>query len=188
VIRAAGALALLAAAVVLALGAFDVAQWRHATTKPHTLLGNTAEDVLGTRDDVALRSAVRAFEGAEATPYGFDNGQTQTRASVLAQSQLASVASGAPDREAAQAYDLLGVLAWGAPTAPAGVLDPADQAVGAFTNAARLAPDDTDAKLNLEIALRALEAHGRRSGANSGTGPRGTGHGGAGAGTPGSGY
>ncbi len=188
VIRGLAAVALSLAAVVLVLLAVDVVRVRHASTRPHTLIGNVAEDVLGTRDDVALRQAVHAFEAAEATPYGFDNGQTQTRVRVLAQAQLAGVAATAPPREAAQAYDLLGILAWGAPTAPQGVLDPADQAVGAFTNAARLAPDDARAKFNLEIALRALEAHGRRSGANAGTGPRGTGHGGAGAGTPGSGY
>lgn len=187
-IRALSAVALIIAAVVLVLLAVDVAQWRHATTQPHTLVGSVAEDMLGTRDDVALHRAVRAFEVAEATPYGFDNGQTQTRVRVIAQGQLAGVAASAPAREAAQAYDLVGVLAWGAPTAPAGVQAPADEAVAAFTNAARLAPGDVGAKFNLEVALRALEAHGRRVGANSGTGPRGTGHGGAGAGTPGSGY
>ena len=188
VIRGAAACVLLACAIMLTLLAVDVARWRHGTPPPHTLVGHVAEDMLGTRDDVALRGAVRAFRVAEATPYGFDNGETQTRVRVVAQAQLAGVASSVPAREAAQAYDLLGVLAWGAPTAPQGVLAPADQAVAAFTNAARLAPGDVAAKRNLEIALRALEAHGSRSGANSGTGPRGTGHGGAGAGTAGSGY
>jgi len=188
VIRASAACALLASAIVLALLAVDVARWRHATSPPRTFVGHVAEDMLGTRDDVALHRAVHAFRRAESTPYGFDNGQTQTRVRVIAQAQLSGVASTVPAREAAQAYDLLGVLAWGAPTAPQGVLAPADQAVAAFTNAARLAPTDVAAKRNLEIALRALEAHGSRNGANSGTGPRGTGHGGAGAGTAGSGY
>lgn len=187
-IRAVAAAALVGAATLLVLLAIDVAHWRHAAARPHTIVGNVAEDLVGTRDDVALRRAIRAFAAAEATPYGFDNGVTQTQVRVLAQAQLASVAATAPAREAAQAYDLLGVLAWGAPSAPTGVQDPADEAAAAFANAARLAPGDVDAKFNLEIALRALEAHGRRAGSNAGSGPRGTGHGGAGAGTPGSGY
>ncbi len=187
-IRGAAALVAVAAAVFLVLLAVDVARWRHASRPPATLVGGVAEDLLGTRDDVALRAAVRAFANAEATPYGFDNGVTQTRVRAVAQARLAGVAAGAPGREAAQAYDLLGILAWGAPTAPLGVQDPADEAVGAFTTAARLAPGDTAAAFNLEVALRALQARGVRRGPNPGTGPRGTGHSGAGAGTPGEGY
>jgi hypothetical protein len=188
VIRVATATAALVVALALVALAVDVSRWRHAADRPPTLVGHVAESLLGTSDDVALHRAVAAFAVAEATPYGFDNGLTQTRVRVLAQAQLSQVASASPARQAAQAYDLLGVLAWGAPTAPTGVLDPADEAVGAFTNAVRLDPGDRDAKLNLEIALRALVSRGVRPGANSGTGPRGTGHGGAGAGSPGSGY
>ena len=103
---------------------------------PATLVGGAAEHLLGTSDDVALRSGVRSFVAAERVPYGFDNGQQQSRARIEAEATLSRVAATTAPREASQADDLLGVLAWGAP-APAGVLDPADQAVQAFTNAAR---------------------------------------------------
>ncbi len=187
-IRAAAAAVALAAAAFLVLLAVDVGRWWDATRPPATLVGGIAADLLGTRDDVALRGAVRAFGRAEATPYGFDNGVTQTRVRALAQARLAGVAAGAPAREAAQADDLLGILAWGSPTAPLGVRDPADEAVGAFTTAVRLAPGDRAAAFNLEVALRALQSRGVRRGPNPGTGPRGSGHSGAGAGTPGEGY
>lgn len=188
-IRLLAALAALAGAALLVAIAVDVHRWQHASVRtPATLAGGVAQRLLGTGDDLALRAAVRAFEVAETTPYGFDNGQEQARVRALAQARLAGVAAVLPPREAAQAYDLLGVLAWGAPTAPPGVLDPADQAVGAFTEAARLNPADLDATFNLEVALRALEVRGVRHGPNPGSGPRGTGHSGAGAGTPGEGY
>jgi len=188
VIRAFAATIALAAAVVLVALAFDVGRWRHAEAKPATLVDGAAEALLGTGDDIALRGAVQQFVAAEATPYGFDNGGTQTRVRARAQARLADVAARTPARDAAQAYDLLGVLAWGAATAPPGVQDPADQAVGAFTTAARLAPSDTDAKFNVEVALRALETSGTRRGPNTGSGQRGAGSSGAGAGTPGEGY
>jgi hypothetical protein len=188
VIRAALALlTVVAAAVAFALW-IDVGRWEGATSPPHTLLGNVAEDLLGTRDDVALRRAIKTFIAAENTPYGFDNGATQTRVRALAQGEIADVAATAPPKNASVADDLLGVLAWGGVQAPVGAVDPADRAVAAFTDAARLDPTNTDATFNLEIALRSLQAHGTRHGPSPSSGPRGTGHSGAGAGVPGSGY
>lgn len=176
-------------ALVLAGVAIDAGRWEHATTSPpRTLVGGVAENLLGTSDDIALRRAIRTFEAAERTPYGLDNGATQARTRALAQGVLADVATGANAQQAAQADDLLGVLAWGGTRAPAGAVDPADRAVGAFTDAARLDPANADAAFNLELALRALQSHGVRSGPSPSSGPRGTGHSGAGAGTPGSGY
>jgi hypothetical protein len=182
------ALALALAALLCAL-AVDVGRWRHVGTRPPgTLLGGVAERILATKDDVALRSGVGSFVTAERTPYGFDNGQQQTRVRAVAEARLATVASGATPNEASQADDLLGVLAWGAAEAPPGVLAPADRAVQSFTQAARLDPANEDATFNLELALRALAPHGSRLGASPNSSSRGVGTSGAGAGTPGEGY
>jgi hypothetical protein len=189
VIRVAAAVLALAAAAVTTALAVDVGRWEHSNgERPRTLVGRSAEHLLGAGSDVALRKAVRTFIAAEAVRYGFDNGQAQARARAEAQAELADVASAAPDRAASQADDLLGVLAWGGTRAPTGVVDPADRAVTAFTNAARLDPRNVDAEFNLELALRSLESTGVRHGPSPSGGPRGTGHSGAGAGTPGSGY
>jgi hypothetical protein len=188
-IRVAAALALLVAAAFLAAVAVDAGRWQKSHgDRPKTLVGGVAERALGAGSDVALRSAVRRFVAAEKVPYGFDNGQAQARARALAQAQLSDVVAAAPPRAASQADDLLGVLAWGGIRAPAGTVDPADRAVQAFTDAARLAPANVDAAFNLELALRALQSRGVRRGPSPSSGPRGTGHSGAGAGTPGQGY
>ena len=134
-----------------------------------------------------LRQAVRSFVAAERTGRGFDNGVTRGRRFGIAEARLSAVASDAPARDAAQAYDLLGVLAWGGTSAPAGVTAPADRSVDAFTTAVRTDPSDVAAKTNLEIALRALQAHSSRTGSSPGAGT-GAGRRGAGAGVPGRGY
>jgi len=189
VIRVLGALAALVAAALLVGIAIDVGRWEHVTAHaPATLVGGAAESLLGTRDDVALHHAIATFVNAENTPYGFDNGANQARVHALAQGVLADVASSAPPSEAAQADDLLGVLAWGGTRAPVGAVDPADRAVQAFTDASRLDPANADARFNLEVALRSLQSKGVRHGPSPSSGPRGTGHSGAGAGTPGQGY
>lgn len=192
-IRALGALVALVIAGLLVAVAVDAGRWqdtlRHdEASPPHTLVGGVAGNLLGTRDDIALRKAIRAFTYAESVPYGFDNGQAQGRAQAVAQSQLADVASAAAPGQASQAADLLGVLAWGGTRAPTGLVDPADRAVQAFTDAARLDPGNSDATFNLEVALRALQATGVRRGPSPNSGPRGAGQKGAGAGTAGKGY
>jgi hypothetical protein len=189
VTRTAAVLVLLIAAALAAGIAIDAGRWEHARdTPPHTLVGGVAENVLGAGGDIALRRAVHGFVAAESVPFGFDNGQAQARARALAQSQLADVAASGAPRAAAQADDLIGVLAWGGTGAPTGAVDPADRAVAAFTDSARLDPQDSDATFNLELALRALESTAVRHGPSSSSGPRGIGHSGAGAGTPGRGY
>jgi hypothetical protein len=187
-IRAAAAVVVLVLAGLVAAVGIDVGRWEHARDRPPTLVGGVAEHLLGTSDDVALARAVRAFVAAERAPFGFDNGQAQARTRALAQAQLADVAATAGGPQASQADDLLGVLAWGGVRAPVGVVDPADRAVSAFTDAARLDPSNRAAKFNLEVALRALQSRGVRRGPSPNSGPRGTGHSGAGAGTPGKGY
>jgi hypothetical protein len=180
--------ALVVAGLLVAL-AIDAGRWEHVRAKrPPTLVGHVAERALGTTDDVALRHAIAAFVTAEHTPYGFDNGANRARVRVLAEGTLADVAAAASPAQAAQADDLLGVLAWGAVRSPVGTVDPADRAVQAFTEAARLDPANAVAAFNLEIALRALQSTGVRRGPSPSNGPRGTGHSGAGAGVPGRGY
>jgi hypothetical protein len=189
VTRAFAAVVALLAAAVLAAVAIDAGRWNGSNgRRPSTLAGNVAEHLLGAEDAVALRRGVRSFVAAERVPYGFDNGQQQSHAHAEAEALLADVAATTGPRAASQADDLLGVLAWGATQAPAGVLDPADQAVQAFTNAARLDPSNSAATFNLELALRALQGSGLRRGGNAASGPTGTGHSGASAGTPGEGY
>jgi hypothetical protein len=189
VIRTAAALLLLVAAGLVTAVALDAGRWEHSRgERPGTLVGGVAEHLLGAGSDVALRRAVRSFVAAERVPYGFDNGQAQARARALAQAQLADVAATASARAAAQADDLIGVLAWGGTRAPTGVVDPADRAIGAFTDASRLDPGNVAAEFNLELALRSLESTGIRHGPSPSSGTRGTGHSGAGAGTPGQGY
>ncbi|MFL5926795.1 MAG: hypothetical protein ACJ77E_07660 [Gaiellaceae bacterium] len=188
-IRVAAALAAVVAAGLLVAVAVDAGRWQHAQARrPSTLVGHVAERLLGTTDDIALRRAIAGFDTAEHTPYGFDNGANQARARVLAEGRLADVAAEADARQASQADDLLGVLAWGGVRSPVGTVDPADRAVQAFTEAARLDPSNTAASFNLEIALRALQTTGVRHGPSPSNGPRGTGHSGAGAGVPGRGY
>lgn len=143
--------------------------------------------VAGGDQAAPLRQGIRSFVAAEHTGRGFDNGVTRARRFGEAEARLASVASHASARDAAQAYDLLGVLAWGGTSSPTGVTAPADRSVDAFTTAVRLDPSNLAAKTNLEIALRALEAHGTRSGSSPGAGT-GAGRHGAGAGVPGRGY
>jgi hypothetical protein len=189
VIRGLTAIAALVAAVVLVALAVDVGRWRSVGPRPPaTLVGGVAEHVLGTGDDVALRRALRSFRLAELVPRGFDNGVHQGEVRAMSEGQLAGVAATAPAAEASQADNLIGVLAWGSTSAPAGVLDPADRAVQAFTNAARLDPSNSAAEFNLELALRALAPHGQRVGVSPGSTSTGTGNGGAGSGGPGSGY
>jgi hypothetical protein len=189
VIRLAAALAALVAAGLLVATAVDVGRWEHVgTRRPSTLVGHVAERALATTDDLALRRGIAGFVTAERTPYGFDNGANRARVRVLAEGRLADVAAVAGPRQSSQADDLLGVLAWGGARSPVGTVDPADRAVEAFTQAARLDPANVDAAFNLEVALRALQSTGVRRGPSPSNGPRGTGHSGAGAGTPGRGY
>jgi hypothetical protein len=188
VIRAAATIAAVVTAALLLALWVDVGRWEHATSRPPTLVGRLAENMLGTSDDIALRRALRQFVIAERTPYGFDNGANQARVRALAQGTLADVAATAGGAQASQADDLLGVLAWGGTGAPSGAVPPADRAVTAFTDAARLNPRNGDAEFNLELALRALQSHGVRQGPGASNGTRGTGHSGAGAGFPGQGY
>lgn len=188
-IRSFAIVAALAAAALLASIAVDAGRWEHVGARPpSTIVGGVAEKLLGTRDDVELRKGIDAFVVARDTPYGYDNGMTQGRVRAQAVAQLAAIAGAQPTRGAAQLENLLGVLAWGGTHAPLGVLDPAQQAIDAFTQSARLDPSDSAAAFNLELALRAVAPHGVRTQPGHAGSTHGIGRSGAGAGEPGEGY
>jgi uncharacterized membrane protein YgcG len=191
-VRIAGAIALVAVAVLAALLAVDVRSWRStlaqgdavyavtpgkATWTPPTVLGGAARSLLGTGDDVDIRRALQLYAVAAATPRRLDTAVERQTLRSQAQSRLAAAARG---RSASQAETLLGILAF---QGPSGV----DEATADFTNAVRADPTNAAAKYDLELMLRLTQAHGSRTGAGSGNsfgkgGRRGAGGGGAGGG------
>jgi hypothetical protein len=204
-IRLVVALVALVAAVGCVLTAIDVGRWQRTIERgdrasaanparpvdwaPATLTPfDPAARLVGLRDDVALRRAIRAFVIARHTREGFDNGDTRNARTAAAAAALESVALSGNARQAAQADVLLGVLAFGKGSAPPGVPDPAEQATGALADAARADPQDVAAKFNLELVVRAITPKGVRPGSNPSTGNRGKGTKGAGAGLPGKGF
>jgi hypothetical protein len=154
-----------------------------------TVLPGVAGDVLGVSDDVAARRAIRLFRLTYGVRGSLDM-QLQTQgARAQAELALADLARSRDPLRAAQASDLLGVLAFGDLASGGGTNpDQADRAVSAFLNAVRLDPADEAAKVNLELVLRLFRATGVRTGATTGAGRNGVGRRGAGTGLPGSGY
>ena len=148
-----------------------------------------AAAVLGTGDDVAARRAIRRFRLTYGVPGTLATALQRQGARAQAELALAQVARSRDAVRAAQASDLLGILAFGDMSAGGGA-DPsqAERAVSAFVNAVRLNPGDAAAKDNLELVLRLFQAHGVRPGATPGAGVRGRGSRGAGTGIPGRGY
>ena len=161
------------------------ARWHPSTVLPSGLTGG----LLGTGDDVSARRAIRLFRLAHGAHGSLDQ-ELQTQG-LRAQAELAlsDLARSGDPRVAAQASDLLGVLAFGDLASDGGANpDQADRAVSAFVNAVRLDPADEAAKVNLELVLRLFRASGIRTGATAGAGTHGQGRHGAGTGIPGSGY
>ncbi len=150
--------------------------WTASTLLPARL----SRALLGVDDDRALRRGVASFRFAYRTGRGLDNGITRQRRRALAETALASVGGGEANQS--QAADLLGLLA-----ASGSGTRSLEASVASFQNAVRLDPGNISAQYNLELLLHLLQAHGKRVGPGSATGPRG-GREGAGAGAPGSGY
>ena len=160
------------------------ARW-HASA----VLPGVADGLLGVGDDVAARRAIRLFRLTYRVHGTLDTQLGRQGARAQAELALADVARSRDPLPAAQASDLLGVLAFsdlasGGGTNP----DQADRALSAFVNAVRLDPADDAAKVNLELVLRLFRAHGVRTGATTGAGRNAEGRRGAGTGIPGSGY
>jgi hypothetical protein len=158
------------------------ARWQASSVVP---LG-AARRTLEVGDDLAVRRAIRLFRLTYGVKGRLDTALQRQGVRALAELALADVARGRDQRRAAQASDLLGVLAFGDFAGGGRDASQAERAVSAFVNAVRLDPSDEAAKFNLELALRLFEARGIRVGANPGG--KGAGRQGGGTGTPGTGY
>jgi hypothetical protein len=204
---AVGAVVCLALAAVFILLAVDIGRWSEAMAaddvryraepesedlwQPDTVLPfGVAARVLGTRDDVAFREAVRALRLSR-----LDLGITSDPELALrrgeARARLQQVAGedGDPIRRS-RATNLIGVIGFASSLSEA-----RDQAafiadaVAAFQTAIELDPDNREAKANLELALqRGRTIQPTESGGGPNPSPGGSGAKGAGAGDPGSGY
>ena len=204
---AVGAVFCLAFATFFVLLAVDIGRWSDAMAaddvryraapesedlwQPDTLLpSGVAARVLGTRDDVAFREAVRALRLSR-----LDLGITSDPALALrrgeARARLQQVAGEDPDPvRRSRATNLIGVIGFASSLSEA-----RDQAafiadaVAAFQTAIQLDPDNREAKANLELALqRGRTIEPTESGGGPNPSPGGSGAKGAGAGDPGSGY
>ena len=162
-----------------------VAGWRASSILPF----GAARSLLAVDDDLAARRAIRLFRLTYGVRGRLDTALQTQGARAVAELALADVTRSGDLRRAAQASDLLGVLAFGDFAAGGGRdANQAERAVSAFANAVRLDPSDEAAKFNLELALRLFQARGVRPGASPGTGVQGAGRRGAGTGIPGTGY
>ena len=194
---------LLALAVFAALLATDVRAWHDGLREGDARfaagargrweaderVGGLAGRVLVIDDDRAERRALALSRTARRGGGELGAGLERQAARGAAEAALADVAESADSRPAAQASVLLGVIAFsdprtGGPEEPT----PSERALAAFEQAHRLDPGNEQAKYDLELLLRLLEARGERPGAAPGAGPRAGGQRGAGAGTPGRGY
>lgn len=189
--RLLAASALIALAVLALLLAADVRSWRTATANgdapPRTYLGGVAGSLLGTRDDVTFRRALRLYEVAAATHLRLDNATQVQTTRAAAQDALAAAAGSGDTSRASQARTLLGILVY-ISTASGGEQDQVDSAIADFTDAIRADDDNDAAKFDLELLLRLSAASGARPGQGLGGGFGRGGHRGAGGGTPGKGY
>ena len=176
--RVAGALLALLAAAVLALAAVDVGALKRAIAAddaqfavrparpdwgmPGILPGDGVASVMGVRDDLAYRAAMRHVVKLR---------ERETVASGSSLSVLVASAEGAlldeasedPDpRRRSQALNLLGALTLGSATSSRGGLDSASLSSRAerFQEAVELDPANERAKENLEVAHRLLREQG----------------------------
>jgi hypothetical protein len=159
----------------------------HASWTPHTRLGGLATDLLGTRDDLAVRHALQLYAVAAATHLRLDNATEVQTARAAAQDALTRVAASRDTIHSSQARTLLGVLTFRS-SATGAEGDQVDAAVAAFTDAVRADGRNDEAKFDLELLLKLSTAHGTRPGQGVGGGFGRGAHRGAGGGTPGKGY
>ena len=204
---AAVAVVCLALATFFVLLAVDIGRWSDAMAaddvryraepersdlwQPDTVLpSGVAARVLGTRDDVDFREAVRALRLGR-----LDLGITSDPELALrrgeARARLQQIGAEDSDRvRRSRAMNLIGVIGFASSLSEA-----RDQAafiadaVAAFQTAIELDPNNREAKANLELALqRGRTIQPTESGGGPNPSPGGSGAKGAGAGDPGSGY
>jgi hypothetical protein len=204
--RLVAAAILVAAAVLLALFASDLRAWEKtmraddlrlaleeraapAWRADTVLPSGLSRRLLGLDDDRDLRQAVAAFRAAERAQGPAATGFVRRHLRSDAETALGEVVveRGHP-REASQASNLAGILAFAETASGGRAAPPIERSVGAFQAAVRLDPSNGAAKANLELLLRLLQARGQRVGPNPAPGPRGGGRRGAGSSTPGHGY
>lgn len=204
---AAGALACLALAGVLAVLALDVSRWQEAiesgdvryrgTPEAERLWqaeervpGGPARNALGIEDDIDFREAVRALRVAGLDdPVVSDPGLAVARNEAQARLE-AIVAADADDSRRSHAAGLLGVLGLARFVFETQERDALlAETVSNLRLAIVLDPENDDAKHNLELAYqrgRGLDVTETAAGQKAA--PGGSGSKGAGAGQPGSGY
>ena len=193
------ALILVALAIAVALLAADVRSWQRTFASDDVrasvtwdasprVPGDLAARLLGVRDDVRVRRAIRLFSQTVSASSQLDNALGVTGARARAELALAATAHGEGAR-ASQAATLLGILAFG-DFGRGGGRDPsqAETAVGDFETAVRADPGNDTAAFDLELLLRSFAARGVRTGANGGGAAGSTGRNGAGNGASGHGY
>jgi hypothetical protein len=166
-----------------AAGTRTAPQWNASTILPSRL----SRRLLAVDDDRALREAVVAFRRVGRTGGG-ESVIPRRRVRAAAETQLVDIATNGSPEQASQASNLLGVLTFADATSGRRAATPVERTVAAFQEAIRLDPRNDDAKANLELVLRLLQARGQRIGPNPAPGPRGSGRHGAGTGSPGRGY
>lgn len=203
----AGAVVCLVLAAALFAFAVDVGRWRTTLRvddvrfrtspeaedlwQPNEMLPHGVSAViLGVRDDVRYREALRMFRLSR-----LDLGVTSDPRVALARSdaraRLQEIAGAGGDRRIrSRAMGLLGVLSF-----VTALADPTDQfvhiqdAVATYQSAIDLDATNDEAKANLELALqRGRGVQAAESGGGANPSPGGSGAKGAGAGDPGSGY
>jgi hypothetical protein len=205
------ALVLLVLAAAAALLAADVHSWQSTLRSDDALVTvsspptrfpfSAAEDLLGVRDDVALRRAIDLYRRNVSLVPSFDNAAAVAVSRAQAEDALAAIARSGNKEHASQAETLLGILAFGdlkpVSTNPFGVPespstapgpDQVQASIGDFQDAVRADPTNTAAKYDLELMLRLLVAQGVRVGSSNQSGTGSTGRRGAGGGVPGQGY
>lgn len=204
VIGAAAVLALAAAAALVVL-ALDLLRWDRALaaqdvrflasptqarfSEPPTLLPfGITEAALAASDDLAFRRQLQGYARVRPRAAFADAQQVQA---LRAETQLGLAHLSRTDPDAvrrSRAANMIGVLALDerlAPRDPEALADLIRGAIGSFRNAVEIDPSSSDAKLNLEQALRIAKAAslggdapsgGRNRGERAGLGQAGSGY------------
>jgi len=197
------ALLALGVAALLVTFAFDVLRWNRSLetqdvrflaaptqarfSPPPTLVPfRGTERALGAGDDLAFRRQLQGF--ARVRP-GVQFTEQLLALRAETQLGLAGLSRSDPDaRRRSRAANMIGVIALNenlAPRDPDALANLITGAIGSFRNAVEIDPGNSDAKVNLELALRIATAASLGGDAPSGGRNRGEK---AGLGQPGSGY
>jgi hypothetical protein len=200
-----GAVACFALAGGVLLVALDVTRWeralesgdvryRAAPQEPdlwqprQSMPFGVAEALLGVGDDVDFRNALRTLRLAGVAQAESSDPRLALRRSE-ARALIAAIAEGDADRwRRSRAMTLLGVVSFASALSDSQDQDSLQRdALARFRGAIELEPDNDEAKVNLEVALR-RDAEAGESGGGEDPTPGGEGARGAGAGEAGGGY